>query len=96
MNVAYRKKYYSVITYSSTFSELPVDGGWGEWSPWGQCRATCGPNQQTRYRECNAPYPQNGGKKCEGAVVEDQPCSVMDCPTTQPGNRFKVLLTDLT
>jgi hypothetical protein len=39
----------------------PVNGGWGQWSRWGYCNATCGQGHKTRTRLCDKPRPENGG-----------------------------------
>ena len=45
-----------------------VNGGYGQWSNWGECSADCYtagvPNIQRRIRECNNPVPMNGGLSC--------------------------------
>ena len=42
-----------------------VDGGWDEWSEW-ICSAGCGGGYQYRFRYCESPMPQYGGKPCVG------------------------------
>jgi hypothetical protein len=48
-----------------------VDGGWSEWTEFGQCCF----GSQARFRTCNNPPPSNGGKPCEGSFTEDSACS---------------------
>ncbi|XP_070199321.1 sushi, von Willebrand factor type A, EGF and pentraxin domain-containing protein 1-like [Littorina saxatilis] len=55
-----------------------VDGGWGEWSSWSQCSATCG-GQQQRQRPCNNPAPQHGGLNCTGDALLTQSCGQSLC-----------------
>ncbi|KAL4230559.1 Thrombospondin type 1 repeat-containing protein [Mactra antiquata] len=43
-----------------------VDGNWGPWSGWDDCTGVCGIGSRSRYRQCNNPAPQNGGKICYG------------------------------
>jgi len=39
-------------------SKSSVDGGWGSWTPWSNCNATCGDvNTTNRTRLCNNPLP---------------------------------------
>ncbi|XP_071944937.1 uncharacterized protein [Antedon mediterranea] len=57
----------------------PVNGGWGEWSPW-SCTVTCGRGTKTRDRACNAPRPQNGGLYCRGDWKENGICVRDPCP----------------
>ncbi|XP_013378635.1 SCO-spondin [Lingula anatina] len=58
----------------------PVDGGWGEWSAYGDCSVTCGDGTKTRTRECNSPPPANGGADCEGNGSETSACNLGACP----------------
>ena len=47
------------------------DGGYGPWSEWSACSATCQtpgiPVIRRAVRECNDPEPANGGKTCVNA-----------------------------
>uniref|UniRef100_A0A674AYB2 Thrombospondin-2 n=1 Tax=Salmo trutta TaxID=8032 RepID=A0A674AYB2_SALTR len=58
----------------------PIDGGWGPWSPWAICSATCGGGVKGRTRVCNSPEPQYGGKKCPGETNDSNACNKQDCP----------------
>lgn len=59
---------------------LLVDGGWGPWSPWATCSATCGGGVKSRMRECNSPQPQYGGRTCIGETRDSDSCNKRDCP----------------
>ncbi|XP_013784127.1 A disintegrin and metalloproteinase with thrombospondin motifs adt-1-like [Limulus polyphemus] len=51
----------------------PRDGMWSQWSDWGQCTAlNCKQKigNEFRYRSCNNPFPQYGGKMCNGKFVQ--------------------------
>ncbi|XP_022296296.2 semaphorin 5c-like [Crassostrea virginica] len=63
-----------------------VDGGWGDFGPWGkfsECTQTCGGGAMSRYRyrECDKPKPQGGGRFCSGDSVESdtERCNVISC-----------------
>lgn len=58
----------------------PVDGGWSEFSGWGECSKKCGSGIKRRTRTCTNPKPAHGGKKCEGSSVQTRPCQVKACP----------------
>uniref|UniRef100_A0A8K9UE61 Thrombospondin 2a n=1 Tax=Oncorhynchus mykiss TaxID=8022 RepID=A0A8K9UE61_ONCMY len=58
----------------------PIDGGWGPWSPWAICSATCGGGVKGRTRVCNSPEPQYKGKKCPGETNDSNACNKQDCP----------------
>ncbi|XP_044178032.1 coadhesin-like [Acropora millepora] len=61
--------------------ECPVDGNWGEWSPWSDCSRSCGGGNHSRTRECNNPAPANGGKQCDGPFRQrDRLCNDHECP----------------
>lgn len=76
------KTLYVKVTccYASVSPVFLVDGGWGPWSPWATCSATCGGGHKSRSRECNSPEPQYGGKKCFGEAVNRDSCNKNDCP----------------
>ena len=60
---------------------LEIDGGFGDWSEWTQCSASCGDSFQERERSCNNPVPQNGGADCpEEELTETRKCDVPACP----------------
>ncbi|XP_029624977.1 netrin receptor UNC5D-like isoform X1 [Salmo trutta] len=50
----------------------PVDGGWGEWTEWTVCNAECA---RQRSRECTAPEPKHGGRRCDGATLGTDNCT---------------------
>ncbi|XP_066014754.1 coadhesin isoform X2 [Pocillopora verrucosa] len=51
--------------------QLPVDGGFSEWSDWTTCSVSCGSGFQLRYRNCTSPPPAHGGKSCESRNFTD-------------------------
>ncbi|AWP14148.1 putative thrombospondin-2 [Scophthalmus maximus] len=67
-------------TQRCTAKPCPLDGGWGPWSPWATCSATCGGGVRSRTRECNSPQPQHGGKNCYGEADDSDSCNKKDCP----------------
>ncbi|XP_076872442.1 hemicentin-1 isoform X2 [Brachyhypopomus gauderio] len=57
-----------------------VHGGFSEWMEWGACSVSCGPGVQKRLRQCNSPFPSNGGRHCMGAASETRSCQGKPCP----------------
>ena len=57
-----------------------MNGGWGPWSLWSACTASCGPGTRERKRSCVNPAPKNGGKPCSGAEQQVGDCSYRPCP----------------
>ena len=51
-----------------------VDGGWSDYDEWSECSQKCGPGFMTAARTCTNPAPSAGGKSCEGAAEQKQPC----------------------
>ncbi|CAE1284085.1 ADAMTS18 [Acanthosepion pharaonis] len=58
----------------------PIDGQWSSWSEWSTCSRSCGGGVTNRERECNKPFPQYGGKQCEGVANVSMLCNDQDCP----------------
>ena len=72
--------YFKNCVNSTVFSQLPVDGGWTEWSDWSTCSATCGQGTRERRRTCTSPAPSHGGAKCSGCDRERETCRSWPCP----------------
>ncbi|XP_077869432.1 prostasin-like, partial [Saccoglossus kowalevskii] len=54
--------------------ECGGDGGWAEWSNWGECNVNCGTGEQTRSRYCEGEESQ-----CVGEVIEYRLCHKTPC-----------------
>ncbi|XP_048843123.1 thrombospondin-2 [Brienomyrus brachyistius] len=67
-------------TQSCQADPCPIDGGWGPWSPWATCSATCGGGLKSRSRECNSPPAQHGGRGCMGEPSDNEVCNRQECP----------------
>ncbi|WAQ93606.1 SSPO-like protein [Mya arenaria] len=52
-----------------------VDGSWNSWSSWSSCSRSCAGGKTNRFRQCNSPLPQCGGKPCKGDNSESKPCN---------------------
>ena len=59
---------------------IAVNGGWGSWTSWSSCDATCGGGQRTRQRYCDNPVPSGGGSDCAGSSSQQQICNTVNCP----------------
>lgn len=57
-----------------------VHGGFSEWMEWGACSVSCGTGVQRRLRQCNKPFPANGGHHCIGSASEARSCQGKPCP----------------
>lgn len=64
---------------SCNTSPCPIDCNWGQWQPWSQCSAACGPGQNMRKRLGDSPPAQYGGKECVGANFEYKACNLKSC-----------------
>ena len=54
----------------------PIDGGWGQWTPWSEC---CRGQETTRHRACSKPLPAFNGLDCSGDSTETDSCDTF-CP----------------
>ncbi|XP_022800516.1 uncharacterized protein LOC111338320 isoform X2 [Stylophora pistillata] len=61
---------------------LTQDGGYSDWSDWGNCDRTCGGGAQVRTRICNNPLPSGDGKMCHalGPAIQVRRCNRRGCP----------------
>ncbi|XP_069066851.1 SCO-spondin-like [Pleurodeles waltl] len=65
-----------------------VDGGWSPWGVWSPCNKSCGEGVQYRFRECNNPTPQMGGRPCVGRSLQQRGCQGMECKGTGPWSEW--------
>ena len=74
--------YKTYIINSMFYCRLAsVNGGWGDWTEYGECSETCGEGTQTRTHECNNPTPQYEGNDCDGSPEESRTCEIKKCPS---------------
>ena len=60
-----------------------VNGGWGDWQPYGACTKTCGAGTRIRSRKCDNPLPSNGGLDCPGDSTQTSSCTEGPCPSKE-------------
>ena len=68
--------------------QCPVNGNWGEWSPWNACSISCGSGMTNRTRNCDSPEPKFGGKFCNGTNTDNKACNDKSCPGMWPLNFY--------
>ncbi len=64
-----------------------VNGGFSEWSEFGNCTRKCGGGNMTRFRKCDNPSPAHGGLDCIGPKRETKACNTKPCPGKQIWNK---------
>ena len=67
---------------------ISVDGGWSNWSSYGNCTRTCGGGIQIRTRSCTSPPPKNDGKYCSGSTFQLEGCNTQECPVDGGWSRW--------
>ena len=55
------------------------DGGWSEWSSFGDCSISGGGCKRTRLRNCDSPEPSGQGLPCDGSDSETRDCEKDKC-----------------
>ncbi|KAL3880318.1 hypothetical protein ACJMK2_032566 [Sinanodonta woodiana] len=71
----------SIERQSCVVSACAVNGGWSQWSEWGQCSSSCGTSTRLRVRQCTSPAPSNGGELCQGYSIDESLCQTgVPCP----------------
>ncbi|CAH3171117.1 unnamed protein product [Porites lobata] len=60
--------------------DIPIHGGYSQWSYWGRCSRSCEGGLQYRHRYCNNPRPRNDGRDCSGNAREGRRCNTYRCP----------------
>ncbi|XP_078382401.1 uncharacterized protein LOC144665100 [Oculina patagonica] len=62
--------------------DLPIHGGYSQWSSWSLCSRSCDGGTQHRNRSCANPPPANGGRDCNrlGRAAELRKCNTFGCP----------------
>ena len=82
---------------SLLLSDIPIHGGYMQWSRWWSCSKSCGLGTQYRYRSCTNPPPANNGRDCLGANITSRRCYPRGCPGnirfTKTVRKRKKLLT---
>ena len=69
-----------------TWNFFVVDGQWGDWGPWQRCSETCGEGTKERYRRCDQPRAQYGGRECVGSETQRTSCKNRDCAGNGAGH----------
>ncbi|XP_071455802.1 A disintegrin and metalloproteinase with thrombospondin motifs 12-like [Hetaerina americana] len=64
-----------------------INGGWGAWSPHGECSRTCGGGVAMSERECDNPRPNRKGRYCFGQRKRYSICNTNKCPPNKPNFR---------
>jgi len=65
-----------LVLYSSEFLFcVAVDGGYGQWSSYGECSRTCGQGKHTRTRKC-----VETRRDCSGPSTQTKSCKRRECP----------------
>ena len=57
----------------------PVNGGFTEWTRWGECSRSCGVGIKNRTRSCSDPIPMYGGNECDGYTIDFTVCNIDLC-----------------
>lgn len=75
-------KEIETVDVSSRKKDIPIHGGYSQWSHWGRCSRLCAGGTRQRYRSCTNPRPKNRGRDCSGLgrATETRICNRHRCP----------------
>ena len=59
--------------------EYENDGGWSEWSSFGNCSISAGSCKRTRHRNCDSPERSERGLPCVGPDTDTEDCEEDKC-----------------
>ncbi|XP_063177908.1 SCO-spondin-like, partial [Chroicocephalus ridibundus] len=59
-----------------------TEPGWGAWTAWAACSASCGAGEQSRRRHCASPA--RGARNCTGPHLQTRHCSTQPCRARCP------------
>ena len=69
----------AISTHTHIYIYIVVDGGWGEWSTYGDCTQSCGGGVRTRSRSCDSPGRSGSGLDCFGSGLDFVNCNQQSC-----------------
>ena len=64
---------------SAKYFTISVDGGWSNWSNYGECSKSCGKGKKYKYRTCTNPPQSGDGKDCYGRARKGKKCREASC-----------------
>lgn len=76
---AFTNYIYKTVNDDTKDIDVPVPGGWADWSPWTPCSAKCAGGTRVRERSCTNPKPEHGGAQCEGEPEDAEACNIEPC-----------------
>ena len=78
----YEKSVPRIVTFS-IISDIADpnenDGGWSQWSSFGNCTISGGECKRTRHRNCDSPEASERGLPCVGDDAEAEDCEKDKC-----------------
>merc|ERR1711970_923500 len=69
-----------MVTEECNVHACPINGGFSDWSSWGECSKSCGEGEKSKTRTCSNPPPQFGGDVCVGPKTDTEKCNEQACP----------------
>ncbi|CAH3043762.1 unnamed protein product [Pocillopora meandrina] len=67
---------------NAKYFTISVDGGWSNWSNYGECSKSCGKGKKYKYRTCTNPPQSGDGKDCDGRARKGKKCREASCKGT--------------